>query len=398
MYPIVQQLDTVTLALGASGDIDLEPIWQRIGSGVNAKFLRVAAIDLQVANSFDQAASGGTAVKDKHLKCILSSVGLTSAYEPYGQLVQPMRGTVLGYLMAGYLLGGQGLAELAACAEIASSDATTAFKTHIPIVFEDREYQRGEDFSLAPQGLVGDSIKVTAAAATDVADFSTGAVFSGSVVITPRIFFTVSDEAQVPVVRRWRVKTRTTEKFNLGRGRFTHVIGLSDLMRFGAANGFDTVNAITILRGRQALSQHVDSFVVGKSLAAGALGALGLDQLASGALATGGAWDVAALEHLPIIAPRQCGIGGASLTDTGDSGEALEIEFDEDSVGGGSKALVGAIVPMDEARARLMAQELYGIAAPTVQTKRLRPGTADGDLPVSKKAVLPWSARILAGG
>jgi len=391
----IQQLDTLTLALGGSGSIPLRDCWKRIGNGDAARFTRIFAIDLEVAGTFDQASSGGSTVKDKHLKCILASIGLSSAYEPYGQLLEPMNGELVGYLMAGYLLGGQGNVTLSPCADIASSDGDTSFKTHIPLVFGDLEYQEPEDFCLAPQGLVGDSISVTAGAAADVATFSTGAVFKGSVVITPRVYFTTSDEAQVPVVRRWRVKTRTTERANFGRGRFTHVIGLSDLMRFGGADGMDTINTITILRNRQALTQAVNAFCVARSLAAGALGAVSFDQMATGAYPVGGAWDLAATEHLPIIVPQQYGLGGGKVTDTIADREPLELVFGEDSVGGANKLLYGVIVEKDETRAAQMARDLYGIAAPSVTTKRLRPGTADAELAPEKKAVLPWSARTL---
>jgi hypothetical protein len=381
----IQRLDTYSIALGASASIDLQQLWKRR----NGQFCRLAGINLRVANQVDQAASGGSIIPGEALSTVLSSVSLSSNYEPYGMLLPPVSGSILHNLIARYLIAGG--AALPCPADIAAADGDTAFTIDIPVWFRDFEYARPEDFSLVPQGLVGDSIEVTAAATTEAAAFSTGAAFENAVVITPYAYFETSDEAQIPMVRRWKKTTRTTDKISLGRGRFTHLFGLTDLHIWDpdtAANGLDTINTITIQRGGQWINIPVDPIMVGNFFARSS----GLNLGSQNGVASG-VYDVAATEYLPILTP--VGAVGAKLTDTMDASSPLVLEFGEDSLGGCSKLISGELVELSDERATRMSSELYGIAAPSVATKRLRPGNSDATLATSKKLVLPRSARAL---
>lgn len=382
MYHI-QQLDTYTFALGGSVSIDLQPLWKRR----NGQFTRLCGIILRTQNQVDQAASGGSIIPGESLATVLRSVALASNYEPYGMLLPPVDGSVLHNLLARYMVAGG--AKLPCPADVAAADGDTAFTIDIPIWFQDAEYDRPEDFCLAPQGLVGDSIEVTAAATTQAAQFSTGAAFEGNVVIKPYAVFTTSDEAQIPMIRRWKITTRTTDKISLGRGRFTHLFGLTDLAIWGkdvAANGLDTINTITIQRGGQFINLAVDPIMVASMYAR-------MNGLAMGDVANG-VYDVAATEYLPILVP-ELGLNHSKLTDTMDSASPLVLEFGEDSVGGASKLVSGELVELSDERAARMAAELYGIGAPSIMTKRLRPGNVDAAMATAKKLVLPRSARAL---
>jgi hypothetical protein len=239
---------------------------------------------------------------------------------------------------------------------------------------------------------VGDAIEVTAAATTEAANFSSGAAYEGSVVIRPYAYFTLSDEAQIPMVRRWKKTTRTTDKISLGRGRFTHLFGLTDLHIWDpdtAANGLDTINSITIQRGGQFINMPVDPIMVGSFYAR----TNGLGIGAQNGVANG-VYDVAATEYLPILVP-ECGAFGAKLTDTMDASSPLVLEFAEDSLGGCSKLISGELVELSDERAARMSSELYGIQAPSIASKRIRPGNSDGTLATAKKLVLPKTARAL---
>jgi hypothetical protein len=384
----VQALDTLTLALGGSGSIDLQPLWKRR----NGQFTRLVGIDLRVHCQLDQAASGGTAIPGEYLSTILNSVSLASSYEPYGMLYAPMGGPIYHHVWGRYL-AREGLM-IPAPDDIAAADADTPFRISIPMWFGDFEFERYEDFCLAPQGLINDSIEVTAAAAGDIDWASTGAVFEGSVTIRPYAYFTTSDEAQIPMVRRHRIVTRTTDRISLGRGRFTHVIGLSDLHCWKpneAANGLDTINAVTIQRGGLYINLPVDpiwmSTLYGRRVHM-QMGAVNLEQ------PTGGIYDAAAVPFFPIVTPHGP-IAHSKVTDVMDAASPLVIEFQEDSVGGASKLVVAELVEMSDERAARMASELYGIGAPSIATKRIRPGNSDAGLAASKKVVLARSARAL---
>jgi len=278
--------------------------------------------------------------------------------------------------------------------DIGAADGDTPFRISIPVWFADAELDRQEDTSLAPQGLIGDAINFTAAAAGDIDWASTGAVFEGNVVVKPYAYFMTSDEAQIPMVPRCRIVTRTTDRISLGRGRFTHVLGLTDLHLWKpneAANGLDTINSVTIQRGGQYINMPVDpiwmSTLYGRRIHQ-TIGAVDLDA------PTGGIYDAAEVQYLPILTPEGP-INHAKLTDVMDAASPLVIEFNEDSVGGASKLCVRELVEMSDERAARMASELYGIAAPSIATKRLRPGTSDAALSASKKVVLPRSGRAL---
>jgi hypothetical protein len=99
MYHI-QQLDTHTLALGGTTSIDLQQLWKRR----NGQFCRLAGIVLRTQNQVDQAASVSSIIPGEALATVLSSVSLSSNYEPYGMLLPPMGGTILHNLIGRYLI------------------------------------------------------------------------------------------------------------------------------------------------------------------------------------------------------------------------------------------------------------------------------------------------------
>lgn len=384
----IQQLDTQTVALGGTTSIDLQQLWKRR----NGRFTRLVGIDLRVCSQVDQAASGGAAIPGEALASILESVSLSSNYEPYGMLYAPMGGSVLHNIVGRYLIRA-GL-QIWRPVDVPATDGDVPFTVSVPVWFGDAELERYEDTCLAPQGLIGDSIEVTVAAAAVADHFSTGAVFENSVVIRPYAYFTTSDEAQIPMVRRWRIVTRTTDRVSLGRGRFEHVIGLADTIYNHpnqAADGMDTINSITIQRGGQYINLPVDPIMI-STLA----GRRFHDDcfLFDYEYTPNGAYGVAANPWLPILTPEGP-IDHAKLTDIMDANSPLVLEFNETLVGGCSKLLVSEFVEMSDERAARMASELYGIAAPSIATKRVRPGNGDAGLAASKKVILPRSGRAL---
>lgn len=199
--------DTVTIDPTSSGSA-LEATFRldNLDARLGTAWLYAIAIRVWVRFTFDQAASGGSAVKPDQLYRVIRSISLKS--DDLGQIYQPgdMSGAALG-LIAQIVSSGYRLPNIPR-ADIPSTDGDTAVILPVIVPIAHLCFHKGHQTGIWNGFLKNNGeFKITFNDQTALAAVSTGAVVKATFDARAEVIYSVEQEARPPVIWTWRTRT-----------------------------------------------------------------------------------------------------------------------------------------------------------------------------------------------